>query len=173
MEYFASQDRCCYSLYFDLNIWFRARKVTGTFEKRTPESLMIEIRAQSSIWNWLESRILDCFGFNLTFGDWFETGRFDASHFYTNSSSEFAQKFRSLQVKFAVEQENHFGWIFFVEICLKRSTRYKIKWRRTAASARLLHLLNLSNVDDFSWSWILNDLNKEKRKFVLLCSGPP
>ena len=25
-----------YSLYFDLNIWFRARKVTGTFEKRAP-----------------------------------------------------------------------------------------------------------------------------------------
>ena len=29
-----SQDRCSYSLYFDLNILFRARKVTGTFEKR-------------------------------------------------------------------------------------------------------------------------------------------
>jgi len=29
-----------------------------------------------------------------------ETGRF-----YTNSSSEIAQKFRSLQVKFAIEQE--------------------------------------------------------------------
>ena len=25
-----------YSLYFDLNIWFRVRKVTGTFEKRAP-----------------------------------------------------------------------------------------------------------------------------------------
>ena len=37
-----------------------------------------------------------------------ETGRFD-----TNSSSETAQKFRSLQVKFASEQEKHFGWIFF------------------------------------------------------------
>ena len=33
-----------------------------------------------------------------------ETGRFD-----TNSSSEIAEKFRSLQVKFAVEQEKHFG----------------------------------------------------------------
>ena len=31
-----SQDRCSYSLYFDLNILFRARKVTGTFEKRAP-----------------------------------------------------------------------------------------------------------------------------------------
>ena len=36
MELFASQDPRCYSLYFDLNIWFRARKVTGTFEKRAP-----------------------------------------------------------------------------------------------------------------------------------------
>ena len=34
MEYFASQDPLSYSLYFDLNIWFRARKVAGTFEKR-------------------------------------------------------------------------------------------------------------------------------------------
>ena len=31
-----SQDRHSYSLYFDLNIWFRARKVTGTFEKQAP-----------------------------------------------------------------------------------------------------------------------------------------
>ena len=36
MEYFASQDPCSYSFYFDLNIRFRARKVTGTFEKRAP-----------------------------------------------------------------------------------------------------------------------------------------
>ena len=36
MELFASQDPRSYSLYFDLNIWFRARKVTGTFEKRAP-----------------------------------------------------------------------------------------------------------------------------------------
>ena len=36
MEQFASQDPCIYSLYFDLNIRFRARKVTGTFEKRAP-----------------------------------------------------------------------------------------------------------------------------------------
>jgi len=33
---------------------------------------------------------------------------------YENSSSEIAQKFRSLQEKFAVEQEKHFGSIFFV-----------------------------------------------------------
>ena len=33
-----------------------------------------------------------------------ETGRFD-----TNSSSEVAEKVQSLQVKFAVEQEKHFG----------------------------------------------------------------
>ena len=36
MEKFASQDSHSYSLNFDLNIWFRARKVTGTFEKRVP-----------------------------------------------------------------------------------------------------------------------------------------
>ena len=33
-----------------------------------------------------------------------ETGRFD-----TNSSSEIAEKFRSLHVKFAIEQENILG----------------------------------------------------------------
>ena len=33
-----------------------------------------------------------------------ETGRFD-----TNSSSEIAQKFWSLQVKFVIEQEKYFG----------------------------------------------------------------
>ena len=36
MEKFASQDSRSYSLNFYLNIWFRARKVTGTFEKRVP-----------------------------------------------------------------------------------------------------------------------------------------
>ena len=36
MELFSSQDPRSYSLFFDLNIWFRARKVTGTFEKRAP-----------------------------------------------------------------------------------------------------------------------------------------
>ena len=36
MELFASQDPRSYSLFFDLNIWFRARKGTGTFEKRAP-----------------------------------------------------------------------------------------------------------------------------------------
>ena len=34
--------------------------------------------------------------------------RFDTSRFGTSSSSEIAQKFRSLQVKFAIEQEKHF-----------------------------------------------------------------
>ena len=32
----ASQDPRSYSLYFDLKIRFRARKVTGTFEKQAP-----------------------------------------------------------------------------------------------------------------------------------------
>ena len=36
MEQFVSQDPRSYSLYFDLKIWFRARKVTGTFEKQAP-----------------------------------------------------------------------------------------------------------------------------------------
>ena len=36
MEWFASQEPHSYSLYFDLNIWFRAWKVTTTFEKRVP-----------------------------------------------------------------------------------------------------------------------------------------
>ena len=40
MELFASQDPRSYSLYFDLNIWFRARKVTETFEKRAPGRLL-------------------------------------------------------------------------------------------------------------------------------------
>ena len=39
MEQFVSQDPRSYSLYFDLNIWFRARKVTGTFEKRAPDQM--------------------------------------------------------------------------------------------------------------------------------------
>ena len=36
MDLFASQYPRSYSLYFDLNICFRTRKVTGTFEKRAP-----------------------------------------------------------------------------------------------------------------------------------------
>ena len=36
MEQLTSQDPRSYSLYFDLKIWFRARNVTGTFEKRAP-----------------------------------------------------------------------------------------------------------------------------------------
>ena len=40
MELFASQDPRSYSFYFDLNIWFRACKVTGTFEKRAPGRLL-------------------------------------------------------------------------------------------------------------------------------------
>ena len=40
MEYFASQDPRSYSLYFDLNICFGARKVSGAFEKRAPSAEM-------------------------------------------------------------------------------------------------------------------------------------
>ena len=40
MKYFASQDpRSSYSFYVDLNIWFRARKVIGTLDKRAPDPL--------------------------------------------------------------------------------------------------------------------------------------
>ena len=40
MEQFVSQDQHSYSFYFDLKIWFCARKVSGTFEKRAPENLL-------------------------------------------------------------------------------------------------------------------------------------
>ena len=36
----ASLDPRSYSLYFDLNTWFRARKVTGNFKKRAPEPVI-------------------------------------------------------------------------------------------------------------------------------------
>ena len=39
MDYFTSQDQRSYSFYFDLNIWFRARKVIGTLEKRAPSRI--------------------------------------------------------------------------------------------------------------------------------------
>ena len=39
MKNFASQDPRSYSLYFDLNICFRVRKVIGTLEKRAPGAL--------------------------------------------------------------------------------------------------------------------------------------
>ena len=40
MEYFASQDpHTSYSFYLALNIWFRARKVIGTLDKRAPGPL--------------------------------------------------------------------------------------------------------------------------------------
>ena len=149
-----------------LQVWARVTvSINPEFSSRIPESLMIGIRNPvSENWNQESKTVLDY----LLCGDWLETGRFD-----TNSSSEIIQKFWSLHVKFAIEQEKHFGWISFVEICLKRSTRLK-KWRQTAATARLLYPLNLSNVDDCFWSWILKDFKKKrKRKFVLVCSGPP
>ena len=40
MELFASQNPRAYSLYFDLKIWFRARNVTGAFEKRAPGAVL-------------------------------------------------------------------------------------------------------------------------------------
>ena len=40
----------------------------------------------------------------------YQTGRFDTSHFETNSSSEeIAQKFLSLRIQYACGQEKHFG----------------------------------------------------------------
>ena len=44
MELFASQDPRSYSFYFDLNIWFRARKVTGTLKQRAPDALPMSYR---------------------------------------------------------------------------------------------------------------------------------
>ena len=41
MKQFVSQDPRSNSSYFDLKIWFRARNVTGTFEKRAPGSLFM------------------------------------------------------------------------------------------------------------------------------------
>ena len=53
MEQFVSQDPRSYSLYFDLNIWFRARKVTGTFEKRAPgPESFLRATNQTEFRNW-------------------------------------------------------------------------------------------------------------------------
>ena len=52
MEWFARQDPRPYSLYFDLNIWFRARKVIGTFEKRAPGPE----RGESEVTKYIQSR---------------------------------------------------------------------------------------------------------------------
>ena len=64
MESFASQDPRFHSLYFDLNILFRARKVAGTFEKRAPglltvadpETYVVETRIQTSILGWFSNK---------------------------------------------------------------------------------------------------------------------
>ena len=48
MELFASQNPRSYSLYFDLKTWFRARNVTGAFEKRAPGWLWLD--REQSVW---------------------------------------------------------------------------------------------------------------------------
>ena len=54
MEQISCQDRLSYSLYFDLNIWLRARKVTGTFEKRAPGPILNFLcPANGWIFEWL------------------------------------------------------------------------------------------------------------------------
>ena len=65
MEHFASQDLGSYSLYFGLNIWFRARKVTGRFEKQasglnlrpweplTPQKLGILKPSNTALYLWI------------------------------------------------------------------------------------------------------------------------
>ena len=45
---FASQDPDSYSLNVDLNIWFWARKVTGTFEKWAPGRVKIKVFLRNS-----------------------------------------------------------------------------------------------------------------------------
>ena len=57
MELFASQYPRSYSLYFDLNIWFRTRKVTGTFEKRAPlarfcTQATVRVLAERALWEY-------------------------------------------------------------------------------------------------------------------------
>ena len=42
MKKFSGQDPRSYSFYFYLNIWFRARKVTGPFEKRAPDQIPLQ-----------------------------------------------------------------------------------------------------------------------------------
>ena len=45
MKYFASRDPLSsYSFYFDLNIWFQARKVIGTLDKRALGPLSKAVR---------------------------------------------------------------------------------------------------------------------------------
>ena len=53
MEYFACKDPRSYSLYFDLNIWFRARKVIGTLQKRAPD--MLTPGSESTVQGWQKS----------------------------------------------------------------------------------------------------------------------
>ena len=50
-----NQDPRSYSLYFDLNISFRARKVSGTFEKRVPDlktSIVLEVWSENGCGKW-------------------------------------------------------------------------------------------------------------------------
>ena len=74
MEYFASQDprSASYSFYFDLNIWFPARKVIGTLEKRAPARKT----QRSWVWNqfkpeFFEALSRNCFCWVHDWADFF------------------------------------------------------------------------------------------------------
>ena len=58
MEQFAGQDPRSYSFYFDLNIWFRAHKVTGTFEKRAPGPSLANRKLKQRCQRQLQKRCL-------------------------------------------------------------------------------------------------------------------
>ena len=121
---------------------------------------------QSSIWK-LESRIQDCLELPYM------------RRLIGNRSFRYELK-QWNYTKILVTSSKVCNWTrktFWVNI-LRRDlleAKHKIKkWRQTAATARLLYPLNLSNVDDCFWSWILKDFKKKrKRKYVLVCSIPP
>ena len=52
----------------------------------------------------------------------------------------------------------------------------KVNLRSFKLNRVYLDPLNTSNAGDFSWSWILKDfiqVQKEERKFVVVCPRPP
>ena len=113
---------------------------------------------QSSIWK-LESRIQDCPGLPFM------------RRLIGNRSFRYELK-QWNYTKILVTSSKVCNWTrktFWVNI-LRRDlleAKHKIKkWRQTAATARLLYPLNLSNVDDCFWSWILKDLKKREKKKI-------
>ena len=71
-----------------------------------PEVCTIRLIARSS-----QSLLNRCSGLKGNWSFLYLLSRFDTSRFDTNSSSETAQNFRSLQVKFAVEPQKKTFWV--------------------------------------------------------------